>query len=554
MALPLMGGNTMRWQTHTVFNQPIPLNNSNLFLSDISLTEAVTREGAGWDAELLASIGQQLGSAESLELGRLANANPPELLRYDSSGERLDDVRFYPAWHLLMQGLCANRVHNLPWQEDARQGSFVARAARFVQHAQVEAGTLCPITMTFGAIPLLQKHLPKEFHSWLKPMLSDRYDAHLAPGAQKRGLLIGMGMTEKQGGSDVLSNTTRAEPIDKRGSGEMYRIVGHKWFFSVPQSDAHLILAQAKGGLSCFFLPRFLPDGQRNQVRFERLKEKLGNRSNASSEVEFCDATAWLIGEEGEGIRSILKMGGYTRFDCVLGSHGLMRRALSVALYHAHQRQAFGKTLIDLPIMRQVLGRMALQLEGQTAFVFRLARAWESPGNPHELAYSRLFTPAAKFSVCKSGIPFVAEAMEVLGGIGYCEDSDLPRIYREMPVNSIWEGSGNIMSLDVLRVLAKQPGAMEMLHAEFDEVKGQNRHFDRSWRQLQQRLNKPQEEWGRELTRLLALLATGTQVLKHLSPPSGEAWCRMMLDSRGESVLPNQVLTDVLLRATGRTG
>ncbi len=544
----------MRWQTHTVFNQPIPLNNSNLFLSDISLTEAVAREGAGWDAELLASIGQQLGSAESLELGRLANTNPPELLRYDSSGERLDDVRFSPAWHLLMQGLCANRVHNLPWQEDARQGSFVARAARFVQHAQVEAGTLCPITMTFGAIPLLQKHLPKEFHSWLKPMLSDRYDAHLAPGAQKRGLLIGMGMTEKQGGSDVLSNTTRAEPIDKRGSGEMYRIVGHKWFFSVPQSDAHLILAQAKGGLSCFFLPRFLPDGQRNQVRLERLKEKLGNRSNASSEVEFCDATAWLIGDEGEGIRSILKMGGYTRFDCVLGSHGLMRRALSVALYHAHQRQAFGKTLIDLPIMRQVLGRMALQLEGQTAFVFRLARAWESPGNPHELAYSRLFTPAAKFSVCKSGIPFVAEAMEVLGGIGYCEDSDLPRIYREMPVNSIWEGSGNIMSLDVLRVLAKQPGAMEMLHAEFDEVKGQDRHFDRSWRQLQQRLYKPQEEWGRELTRLLALLATGTQVLKHLSPPSGEAWCRMMLDPRGESVLPNQVLTDVLLRATGRTG
>ncbi|RPH28524.1 isovaleryl-CoA dehydrogenase [Buttiauxella warmboldiae] len=544
----------MRWQTHTVFNQPIPLNNSNLFLSDISLTEAVAREGAGWDAELLASIGQQLGSAESLELGRLANANPPELLRYDSSGERLDDVRCYPAWHLLMQGLCANRVHNLPWQEDARQGSFVARAARFVQHAQVEAGTLCPITMTFGAFPLLQKHLPKEFQPWLKPLLSDRYDAHLSPGAQKRGLLIGMGMTEKQGGSDVLSNTTRAEPVDQRGAGEMYRLVGHKWFFSVPQSDAHLVLAQAKGGLSCFFLPRFLPDGQRNQVRFERLKDKLGNRSNASCEVEFCDAIAWLIGEEGEGVRSIMKMGGFTRFDCALGSHGLMRRALSVALYHAHQRQAFGKTLIDLPIMRQVLGRMALQLEGQTAFLFRLARAWESPGNAHELAYSRLFTPAAKFNVCKAGIPFVAEAMEVLGGIGYCEESELPRIYREMPVNSIWEGAGNIMSLDVLRVLAKQPGVMEMLHAEFDEVKGQNRHFDRSWRQLQQRLHKPQEEWGRELTRMLALLATGAQVLPYLSPPSGEAWCRMMLDSRGESTLPNQVLMDVLLRATGRTG
>lgn len=543
----------MRWQTHTVFNQPIPLNNSNLFLSDISLCEAVNREGAGWDTELLASIGQQLGSAESLELGRLANANPPELLRYDPSGERLDDVRFHPAWHLLMQGLCANRVHNLPWQEDARLGSFVARAARFVQHAQVEAGTLCPVTMTFGAIPLLQKYLPKEFQPWLKPLLSDRYDAHLLPGGQKRGLLIGMGMTEKQGGSDVLSNTTRAEAIDKRGPGEMYRLVGHKWFFSVPQSDAHLVLAQAKGGLSCFFLPRFLPDGQRNQVRLERLKDKLGNRSNASSEVEFCDATAWLIGEEGEGVRSILKMGGFTRFDCALGSHGLMRRALSVALYHAHQRQAFGKNLIDQPIMRQLLGRMALQLEGQTAFLFRLARAWESPTDPLELAYSRLFTPAAKFSICKAGIPFVAEAMEVLGGIGYCEDSELPRLYREMPVNSIWEGSGNIMSLDVLRVITRQPGVLEMLHAEFDEVKGQNRHFDRRWRQLQQRIRKPQEEWGRHITQQLATLATGAQLLPHLSPPLAEAWCRMMLDDRGESVLPEQAVIDVLLRATGRT-
>lgn len=455
----------MDWQTHTVFNQPVPLSNSNLFLSDIPLREAVLREGAGWDVELLASIGQQLGSAESLELGRLANVNLPELLRFDASGERLDDVRFHPAWHLLMQGLFANRVHNLAWQEDARQGAFVARAARFIQHAQVEAGTLCPITMTFGATPLLLLHLPKSFEAWRKPLLSDRYDAHLLPGAQKRGLLIGMGMTEKQGGSDVLSNTTRAEPQASRGSGEPYRLVGHKWFFSVPQSDAHLVLAQAKGGLSCFFLPRFLPGGQRNAVRLERLKDKLGNRSNASSEAEFCDATGWLIGEEGEGVRHILKMGGFTRFDCALGSHGLMRRALSVALYHALQRQAFGKNLIEQPIMRQLLGKMALRLEGQTAILFRLARAWESPGDAQQLAYSRLFTPAAKFSICKAGIPFVAEAMEVLGGVGYCEESELPRLYREMPVNSIWEGSGNIMSLDVLRVLAKQPAVMEMLHA-----------------------------------------------------------------------------------------
>lgn len=477
----------MHWQTHTVFNQPAPLSNSNLFLSDCALRDAVSREGAEWDIELLASIGQQLGTAESLELGRLANVNPPELLRYDATGERLDDVRFHPAWHLLMQGLCANRVHNLAWEEEARKGAFVARAARFVLHAQVEAGTLCPVTMTFAATPLLQQALPKLFHDWLTPLLSDRYDPHLAPGAQKRGLLIGMGMTEKHGGSDVLSNTTKAEKC----SDGSYRLVGHKWFFSVPQSDAHLVLAQAKGGLSCFFVPRFLPDGQRNAVRLERLKDKLGNRSNASSEVEFLDASGWLLGEEGEGVRQILKMGGLTRFDCALGSHGLMRRALSVALYHAHQRQTFGKNLIDQPLMREVLSRMALVLEGQTALLFRLARAWDKRADPQEAAWARLFTPAAKFSVCKAGIPFVAEAMEVLGGVGYCEESELPRLYREMPVNSIWEGSGNIMCLDVLRVLAKQPGIHDLLADEFAQVKGQDRHFDRSWRQLQQKLRKP---------------------------------------------------------------
>ncbi|WP_343530045.1 isovaleryl-CoA dehydrogenase [Yokenella regensburgei] len=537
----------MHWQTHTVFNQPMPLNNSNLFLSDTALREAVQREGAGWDSELLASIGQQLGTAESLELGRLANVNSPELLRYDASGERLDDVRFHPAWHLLMQGLCANRVHNLAWEEEARAGSFVARAARFVLHAQVEAGTLCPITMTFAATPLLKAHLPAPFADWLTPLLSDRYDPHLLPGSQKRGLLIGMGMTEKQGGSDVLSNTTRAE----RTADGSWRLVGHKWFFSVPQSDAHLVLAQTRGGLSCFFVPRFLPDGQRNAVRLERLKDKLGNRANASSEAEFLDAAGWLLGEEGDGVRQILRMGGLTRFDCAMGSHGLMRRALSVALYHAHQRQAFGKNLIDQPMMREVLARMALQLEGQNTFLFRLARAWDKPHDAEEKLWARLFTPAAKFAVCKDGIPFVAEAMEVLGGIGYCEENELPRLYREMPVNSIWEGSGNIMCLDVLRVLGKQPGAVEILSNECAEVKGQDRHFDRAWRQLQQRLRKPSEAHGREITRQLYLLGTGAQMLRYASPPMAQAWCRMMLDTRGGSLLDAQLTDDLLLRATG---
>ncbi|EBX4279892.1 isovaleryl-CoA dehydrogenase [Salmonella enterica subsp. enterica serovar Napoli] len=537
----------MSWQTHTVFNQPAPLNNSNLFLSDGALCEAVSREGAGWDSDLLASIGQQLGTAESLELGRLANAHPPELLRYDPQGQRLDDVRFHPAWHLLMQGLCANRVHNLAWEEEARAGSFVARAARFVLHAQVEAGTLCPVTMTFAATPLLLQMLPTTFHDWLAPLRSDRYDSHLLPGGQKRGLLIGMGVTEKQGGSDVLSNTTHAERL----ADDSYRLVGHKWFFSVPQSDAHLVLAQAKGGLSCFFVPRFLPDGQRNSVRLERLKDKLGNRSNASAEVEFQDAIGWRLGEEGEGIRHILKMGGMTRLDCTLGSHGLMRRAFSVAIYHAHQRQAFGKPLIDQPLMRQTLSRMALCLEGQTALLFRLARAWEQRREAKEALWARLFTPAAKFAICKQGIPFVAEAMEVLGGMGYCEESELPRLYREMPVNSIWEGSGNIMCLDVLRVLTKQHGVYDVLSEVFTEVKGQDRHYDRAVRQLQQRLRKPDEAMGREITQQLFLLGCGAEMLRHASPPLAQAWCQMMLDTRGGMPLSAQVQNDLLLRATG---
>ncbi|EPB5611348.1 isovaleryl-CoA dehydrogenase [Salmonella enterica subsp. enterica serovar Kentucky] len=537
----------MSWQTHTVFNQPAPLNNSNLFLSDGALCEAVSREGAGWDSDLLASIGQQLGTAESLELGRLANAHPPELLRYDPQGQRLDDVRFHPAWHLLMQGLCANRVHNLAWEEEARAGSFVARAARFVLHAQVEAGTLCPVTMTFAATPLLLQMLPATFHDWLAPLRSDRYDSHLLPGGQKRGLLIGMGMTEKQGGSDVLSNTTHAERLED----DSYRLVGHKWFFSVPQSDAHLVLAQAKGGLSCFFVPRFLPDGQRNSVRLERLKDKLGNRSNASAEVEFQDAVGWRLGEEGEGIRHILKMGGMTRLDCALGSHGLMRRAFSVAIYHAHQRQAFGKPLIEQPLMRQTLSRMALCLEGQTALLFRLARAWEQRREAKEALWARLFTPAAKFDICKQGIPFVAEVMEVLGGMGYCEESELPRLYREMPVNSIWEGSGNIMCLDVLRVLTKQHGVYDVLSEAFAEVKGQDRHYDRAVRQLQQRLRKPDEAMGREITQQLFLLGCGAEMLRHASPPLAQAWCQMMLDTRGEMPLSAQVQNDLLLRATG---
>lgn len=358
-----------------------------------------------------------------------------------------------------------------------------------------------------------------------------------------------MGMTEKQGGSDVLSNTTRAERHE-----DSWRLVGHKWFFSVPQSDAHLVLSQAPGGLSCFFVPRFLPDGQRNHLRLERLKDKLGNRSNASGEVKLQDAVDWLPGEEGDGVRQILKMGALTRFDCALGSHGLMRRAFSVALYHAHQRQAFGKNLIDQPKMRQQLARMALQLEGQTAFLFHLARAWERRSEAREALWARPFTPAAKFAVCGRGSAFVAEAMEVLGGAGYCEESELPRLYREMPVNSIWEGSGNIMCLDVLRALGKSPDMVALLSEEFTAVKGQDRHFDRSWRQLQQHLHKADEAAGCEITGQLFLLGCGAQMLRDATPPVAQAWCRMMLDRRGSMLLSAQLQDYLMLRVTGGVG
>lgn len=539
----------MAWITHNVFNQPQPLSNSNLFIRDLPLCEAVAREGASWDREWLASVGLQLGSAESLELGRLANAQPPELLRYDARGQRLDEVRFHPAWHLLMQGLCASRLHNLSWQPDVQPNAMVARAARFMLHAQVEAGSLCPVTMTHAAIPLLQNYLPAPYLDWRDALLSDRYDAHHQPGNNKRGLLIGMGMTEKQGGTDVLSNSTRAEPLGGRGPGEAYRIVGHKWFFSVPQSDAHLILAQTAGGLSCFFLPRLLPDGARNAIRLERLKDKLGNRSNASCEVEFQDAIGWLMGDEGDGIRLILKMGGMTRFDCALGSHGLMRRAFSIALHHAQQRQVMGKNLSDQPLMRTVLAQQALQLEGQTALLLRLARAWSTPVSEHERLYARLFTPAAKYVICQAGIPFVAEAMEVLGGIGYCEESELPRLYREMPVNSIWEGSGNVMCLDVLRVLNRQSDALAMLSDELEAVKGCNRHFDRRWRQLRLRLGNVPEGQARAVTTELLQLATAAILLKVAEPPLADGWCQQFLDTRGQRPLSHDLSSRLLLRA-----
>ena len=449
------------WQTHEVFNQATPLVDYNLYATDRVLREAVEREGGGWAGASLTEAGAVLGRAETFELGRQANEYPPRLRSFDRFGHRIDGIEFHPAWHELMTGLIGRGLHGAPWAEPVA-GAHVARAASFFLQTQVEAGTLCPTTMTYGSIPAMAKN-PVLAGEWLPTLLSREYDPRDLPLNQKRGGLVGMGMTEKQGGSDVRANTTVAVPAE---GGTSYRLTGHKWFFSAPQCDAHLVLAQAPGGLSCFFLPRWRPDGTRNAIRIQRLKDKLGNKSNASSEVEFQDAYALLLGEEGRGIPTILEMGTYTRLDCVLGSSGMMRQSVAQALHHAHGRRTFGKRLIEHDLMRNVLADLALESEAATMLALRLARAFDAQTDPAETAFRRLLTPAAKYWVCKRGPELAAEAMEVFGGNGYVEDGILARIYREMPVNSIWEGSGNIMCLDVLRALGKTPEAAAVVEAE----------------------------------------------------------------------------------------
>jgi len=459
-----------------VFNQTPPLADYNLFTTDRALDDAVRREGAARYLQQLADDGAAIGSAANFEHGRLANRYPPVLQSYDVRGERIDAIEFHPSWHALMEGIAARGYHSAPWLGEPgggeQAGAHVARAAGYLMQAQVECGTLCPTTMTYGAIAALRRD-PGLAKSWLPHLLTRRYDPRDIPIGTKLGGLIGMGMTEKQGGSDVRANTTRAA----RGADGSYRISGHKWFFSAPQSDAHLVLAQAEGGLSCFFMPRRLPDGSRNSILIQRLKDKLGNRSNASSEVEFTDAWGQLLGEEGRGVPTILEMGTYTRLDCLIGTAGMMRQAVVQALHHARHRRVFGSALVDQPLMRSVLADLALESEAATALSMRLARAFESDA-PSEIALRRALTSAAKFWVCKRGCELAAEAMEVLGGNGYTEELPLARIMREMPVNSIWEGSGNIMCLDVLRAFEKSQATREAVLEELSIARGQERHFD----------------------------------------------------------------------------
>jgi len=432
------------------------LTGFNPFTSDRALSEAVVREGAGWACQRLAAYGQFAGSAEATEWAALANEYPPVLRTHDRYGNRRDEVEFHPGWHNLMRAAVEHRIHNLPWSEP-RPGAHVARAALSMLASETEAGHVCPISMTFSAMPVLAAD-PALEAEWGPLVRSGVYDPSFRPAAGKCGALIGMAMTEKQGGSDVRANTTRAV----RDDGGGYLLEGHKWFCSAPMCDAFLVLAQAPGGLSCFLLPRWTAAGERNAFHLQRLKPKLGNRSNASAEVEFHQARASLVGEEGRGVQTIIEMVHHTRLDCAVGAAALMRRALAEALHHARYRRAFGRVLIDQPLMRNVLADLSLESEAATLLAMRVARAFDE----NQRAFARLAVALAKFWLAKRAPVHVAEALECLGGNGYVEESVMPRLYREAPLNSIWEGSGNVIALDVLRAIAKERGAFEEVVAE----------------------------------------------------------------------------------------
>jgi putative acyl-CoA dehydrogenase len=457
-----------------IFNQSPPFVDINRFTSDRALGEAVAREGAAWAVDDLAAFGALTGSAKAIELGRLANDNPPRLRSFDPQGRRIDSVEFHPAYHEIMgisaaQGLHCSTLEHLLSGEEPRAGAHVARCAGSYMAAQMEPGHCCPITMTHAAVASL-RHEPGLARQWLPKILVRDYDPSLQPAETKRAVTFGMGMTERQGGTDVRANTTRAEPVEGGGRGREYRITGHKWFLSAPMSDLFLVLAQAKAGLSCFLLPRLKPDGTPNGLRLLRLKDKLGNRSNASSEIEFEGAHGILVGEEGRGIATIIDMVTFTRLDCAVSSAGLMRLALARAIHHARYRSVFQKRLIDQPLMTQVLADMTLDSEAATALAFRLAGAYDDGEERSEPAYRRLMTPVTKYWVCKMAPGLVGEAMECMGGNGYVEEGGFPLLYREVPVNAIWEGSGNVMCLDVLRVLEKEPEAVDCVVAGLDDA------------------------------------------------------------------------------------
>ncbi|WP_436496323.1 acyl-CoA dehydrogenase family protein [Actinokineospora sp. HUAS TT18] len=512
--------------THQVDNQAPPLTPYDA-AEDAALIEGLHREGAGWAEGDLRRLGKLAGSAEAQEWAEQANRFPPELRTHDRYGNRIDEVEFHPSWHNLMRVAVAEGAATV-WA-DNRAGGHVARAAGALAWGHTEAGHGCPVSMTYAVVPAL-RHQP-DLAAIYEPLLVSReYDPGLRIPTTKRGILAGMGMTEKQGGSDVRTNTTAATPTAEPG---VYRLTGHKWFTSAPMCDVFLVLAQAPGGLSCFLVPRVLPDGTRNTFRIQRLKDKLGNRSNASSEPEFDDTVAWLVGPEGRGVKTIIEMVNFTRLDCVIGTSAIMRKALVEAGHHTRHRAAFGAKLIDQPLMRNVLADLALESEAATTLALRLAGAADRAvhGDESETAFRRIATAVGKYWVTKRGPAFTAEALECLGGNGYVEESGMPRLYREAPLLSIWEGSGNVNALDVLRALAKEPAVAEALIAELSLSHGANRHLDAAVTRIGTELTDLDDiqSRSRRLVELMALALQGSLLVRHAPAAVADAFCATRL-------------------------
>jgi putative acyl-CoA dehydrogenase len=514
-------------RTHEVANQPPPLADYNVFEADQVMGEAVRREGADWATDRISKVGEIAGSARVIELGVEANENPPKLHTHDRYGNRVDQVEFHPAWHELMKLGIENELHSLPWREPG-PGAHVARAAAFMCFSQAEAGVGCPISMTYSVIPAI-RHQPELAEEWEPRFASSVYDQRDIPATEKDGALCGMGMTEKQGGSDVRANTTVARPLNGGGPGAEYEITGHKWFFSAPMCDTFLVLAQADGGISCLMMPRWTPDGERNRFRLQRLKDKLGNRSNASSEIEFDGAWGRLVGEEGAGVRTIIEMVNHTRLDCATGSSTGMRQGVAQAINHASHRSTFGRTLVDHPLMQNVLADLAVESEAATISSLRLARAYDEAiaGDAHAQAFKRIANAVLKYWICKRGPTHAVECLECLGGNGYVEESGMPRLYRESPLASIWEGSGNVQCLDVLRAMVKNPDSVEAFFAEVDEAAGTEPRLDAYVKDLRDELGHMGEieARARRIVERMALALQGSLLVRFGDEATTDAFC-----------------------------
>jgi putative acyl-CoA dehydrogenase len=541
-------------ETHEITNVARELVDCNLFQTDVALRAGCVREGAGWAQNELEAFGRIAGAAETLEAGHLANKFIPEFDTHDRFGHRVDLVRYHPAYHAFMKSSIEHGLHSSPWT-DPRPGAHVARAAKFYMQSQAEAGHGCPITMTFASIPAL-RHQADVFAQWAPRIMARHYDPRNVPAEQKQGLTIGMAMTEKQGGSDVRANSTRAYPIAGGGPGTAYELVGHKYFVSAPMCDAFLVLAQAPGGLSCFLLPRWRPDGTKNPMQIQRLKKKMGNASNASSETELRGALAWMVGEEGRGVRTILEMVSMTRFDCMIGSSGGMRMATAQALHHCAHRAAFGRVLNQQPLMQNVLADLALESEAALTLTLRVARALDHRADPHEDALVRLVTAVGKYWICKRTPNHAYEAMECIGGSGVMEDSPMPRLYREAPVNSIWEGSGNVQCLDVLRALEKTPGVLDAFFAEVAKASGAHSALDASVLALKEDFRRAEdlEYRARHVVDRMALALQAALLLQYAPEAVAQAFCASRLAETGQhnyGALPRGVdVAAIIARAT----